>query len=160
MTQFLTRLFRYLGNNAIAVVALMVALGGTSYAAFSLPAGSVGTRQLQNSAVTPAKLSRGAIGGYVLAWAHVGINGHIWSGSRGAYADVPTDTPSPVSTLVGWHGVKLPNSCVPIVTPQNTNPNLGQQTNATLGVHQLSVWTYNAQGHYTHFPFYVAVICR
>ncbi len=47
--------------NAAATIALFVAFGGTSYAAFSLPAGSVGTKQLKNGAVTKAKLARGAV---------------------------------------------------------------------------------------------------
>ena len=42
----------------ISLIALFVALGGTSYAAItSLPANSVGTKQLKNSAVTDTKLS-------------------------------------------------------------------------------------------------------
>lgn len=41
----------------VSVVALVVALGGTSYAAFTLPKNSVGTRQLKNKAVTPAKVA-------------------------------------------------------------------------------------------------------
>jgi len=45
--------------NAAATIALFVALGGTSYAALSLPAGSVGTRQLRSGAVTEAKLAHG-----------------------------------------------------------------------------------------------------
>lgn len=45
--------------NVTVTIALFVALGGTSYAAFSLPAGSVGTKQLKNGAVTRAKLAHG-----------------------------------------------------------------------------------------------------
>jgi hypothetical protein len=41
----------------VACVALVVALGGTSYAAFNLPANSVGTKQLRRGAVTKAKLA-------------------------------------------------------------------------------------------------------
>lgn len=41
----------------VAYLALFVALGGGAYAAGVLPAGSVGTRQLQPAAVTPAKLA-------------------------------------------------------------------------------------------------------
>jgi hypothetical protein len=156
----LTRLLHYVRHHAIAITALIVALGGTSYAAFTLPANSVGTQQLRNSSITPVKLKDRAIGGYVLAWAHVAANGHIYSGSRGAFADVPTpQVAGPSSTIVGWHGLRLPNRCIPVITPENTNPNFGQQANAKLGVHQLNVWTYNAQGQYGHFPFYVAVIC-
>ncbi len=40
----------------LAGIALLVALGGTSYAAIVLPANSVGTRQLQNSAVNSVKV--------------------------------------------------------------------------------------------------------
>ena len=46
----------------VSVVALTVALGGTSYAAFSLPTGSVGTKQLKNKAVTNAKLAPNSVG--------------------------------------------------------------------------------------------------
>jgi hypothetical protein len=42
----------------VACVALAVAVGGTSYAAFRLPAGSVGTVQLKNGAVTNSKVKR------------------------------------------------------------------------------------------------------
>jgi hypothetical protein len=37
--------------NVVATLALFVALGGSSYAAFVLPANSVGTQQLRNGAV-------------------------------------------------------------------------------------------------------------
>jgi len=37
---------RFLRGNTIALLALFLALGGTTYAAVSLPANSVGTKQL------------------------------------------------------------------------------------------------------------------
>ncbi len=40
----------------IATIALLVALAGTGYAATSLPANSVGNKQLQNNAVTSSKV--------------------------------------------------------------------------------------------------------
>jgi hypothetical protein len=49
----------YLRRHHIGIIALFVALGGTSYAATQLPANSVGTRQIRTGAVTPAKLSPG-----------------------------------------------------------------------------------------------------
>lgn len=49
-------------SNVIATLALFVALGGASYAASELPAGSVGTEQLKDKAVTPRKLAPSAIG--------------------------------------------------------------------------------------------------
>ena len=47
--------------NVTATMALIVALGGTSYAAISLPANSVGSRQLKRDAVTNSKLGAGAV---------------------------------------------------------------------------------------------------
>jgi hypothetical protein len=46
----------------VSLIALFVALGGTSYAAITtLPRNSVGTPQLKNSAVTGAKIENGAV---------------------------------------------------------------------------------------------------
>jgi hypothetical protein len=42
--------------NVTSTLALIVAVGGTSYAAISLPAGSVGSRQLRNHSVTDVKV--------------------------------------------------------------------------------------------------------
>ena len=47
--------------NVTATLALVVALGGTSYAAISLPANSVGTKQLKKRAVTNSKLRPNAV---------------------------------------------------------------------------------------------------
>jgi hypothetical protein len=47
----------------VSVVALAVALGGTSYAAFTLPENSVGTKQLKHGAVTSNKIAQGAVTG-------------------------------------------------------------------------------------------------
>jgi len=46
--------------NVVACLALFVALGGASYAAFKLPKNSVGRKQIKKAAVTPAKLSKAA----------------------------------------------------------------------------------------------------
>ena len=46
----------------VSMIALFIALGGTSYAAITrLPANSIGTKQLKNNAVTAAKIKNGAI---------------------------------------------------------------------------------------------------
>ena len=47
--------------NVTSTLALIVALGGTSYAATMLPADSVGTSQLKASAVTSGKVKDGAL---------------------------------------------------------------------------------------------------
>ena len=46
---------------AVAFVALLVALGGTSYAVVALPANSVGKKQLKKNAVTSVKVKNGAL---------------------------------------------------------------------------------------------------
>ena len=48
----------------VACVALVVALGGVSYAAAVLPANSVGAAQLQKKAVTASKLKKNAVTGH------------------------------------------------------------------------------------------------
>jgi hypothetical protein len=45
----------------IACIALIVALGGTGYAAVTLPANSVGTAQLKKNAVTSLKVKNGSL---------------------------------------------------------------------------------------------------
>lgn len=45
----------------ISLIALFVALGGTSYAAITLPKNSVGTKQLKKDAVTGVKIKKGAV---------------------------------------------------------------------------------------------------
>jgi hypothetical protein len=49
--------------NATATIALFVALGGSAYAAASLPKNSVGTKQLKAGSVTSAKIKNGAVTG-------------------------------------------------------------------------------------------------
>jgi hypothetical protein len=45
----------------VACVALVIAMGGTGYAAVQLPAGSVGTKQLKKKAVTGKKIAANAV---------------------------------------------------------------------------------------------------
>jgi hypothetical protein len=52
---------RHLRSNAVAYLALFVALGGTSYAAIKLPAGSVGSKQIKNGTVKNADLAANAV---------------------------------------------------------------------------------------------------
>jgi hypothetical protein len=47
--------------NVMSTLAVAIALGGTSYAAVTLPRGSVDTKQLRAGAVTDAKVKRGSL---------------------------------------------------------------------------------------------------
>jgi hypothetical protein len=55
------RLFAYLRAHHVALLALFVALGGSSYAAIKLPKNSVGSRQITSGAVTAVKLHTNAV---------------------------------------------------------------------------------------------------
>lgn len=69
----------------ISLIALFVALSGTSYAALNLPKNSVGTKQLQKSAVTGPKIANGAVTSTKIAngvvptvmWAVINGNGTV-----------------------------------------------------------------------------------
>lgn len=52
---------RFLRGNTIALLALFIALGGTTYAATALPKNSVGTKQLKKNAVTAVKIKSGSV---------------------------------------------------------------------------------------------------
>jgi hypothetical protein len=56
----------------VACIALIVALGGTGYAALKLPANSVGAKQLKKGAVVRAKIKNGAVDASKLAPNSVG----------------------------------------------------------------------------------------
>jgi hypothetical protein len=109
----------HLRANAIAYLALFVALGGTSYAAISIPRNSVGTRQLRNGAVTGRKLGKGSvtpatldgrsIAGYVAFWARVDQSGQVLASS------VPATTTNWASGAgyITFHRV-LSTDCFPL----------------------------------------------
>lgn len=59
----MNRFARFLRSNTIALVALFVALGGTTYAATALPRNSVGPLQLKKNAVTGPKVRNNSLTG-------------------------------------------------------------------------------------------------
>jgi len=61
--RFRHRLSRPSPALVIAIIALIISMGGTGYAAFTLPNNSVGTKQLKNGAVTAAKVKRHSLTG-------------------------------------------------------------------------------------------------
>ncbi|MGK2876994.1 MAG: hypothetical protein ACSLFF_00215 [Solirubrobacterales bacterium] len=54
---------KYARQNAVAFLALFVALSGTAYAAAKLPSNSVGTKQIKKSAVIGAKVKKNTLTG-------------------------------------------------------------------------------------------------
>jgi hypothetical protein len=59
----MTSFTQYVRHHHIALLALFLALGGTSYAAISLPKASVGTDQLKHASVTTTKIAPGSVTG-------------------------------------------------------------------------------------------------
>ena len=120
-----TRILDYLRRNAIALTALgcsLLALGGASYAAVSLPNNSVGTAQLRNDAVTPPKLNHRSIGGYVAAWAQTNNGCELVASSGGArIANDHPCSPTGGALIISWRG-KFPRSrlaCVAVGVPSS-----------------------------------------
>jgi hypothetical protein len=101
-------LLDHLHRHAVGYVALFVAIGGTGYAATSLPRGSVGARQIKNHSITPSKFSQRFITGNVRAWAVVGSDGHVFAG--GGKPQVQASSAIPGSYLVTW-GVNIKTDC-------------------------------------------------
>jgi hypothetical protein len=100
---------RHLGyGNVVATVALFVALGGVGYAAITLPANSVGTRQLKNGSVTLRKISRAARralhgpGGLVGPQGPKGPKGD--KGPKGSTGPKGAQGPACLATIPGCQG--------------------------------------------------------
>jgi len=70
--QTIRRHFSY--ANVMATVAVILALGGSAYAAIHLKKNSVGARQLKRNSVTNVKIANGAVNGAKIADGSVGIS--------------------------------------------------------------------------------------
>lgn len=92
----------------ISLIALFVALGGTSYAVITLPAKSVGNRELKSDAVTSAKIRPRSVARSDLApTARVGARGPRGAtgptGATGAPGDaVAPEAWRPLEFAAGW----------------------------------------------------------
>jgi hypothetical protein len=165
-----TKILAYARSNAIALLALFVALGGTSYAAIAIPKNSVGSRQLRNRAVTESKLGKRSvtaanlngksIAGYVADWAQIGPDGSVF----GANPHVTVTVPSPGrgQYFVTWNR-RIPPRCFPFSSVTNAiQP--GYATTIFRGVFAkpfagVNVQTYDATGALAPEAFSVAIIC-
>ena len=166
------RLLLHLRNNTVGYLALFVALGGTSYAAISLPAGSVGTRQLRNGAVTSKKLSRGAvtagaldsksIAGHIADWAQIRSDGQVISSAP--RATVIVTTPGRGLYRVSWNRA-IGSKCMALAEPSNVSAVAGSATATTFGPSgrgrgtNLLVQTFDGSGNNVPENVNVIVIC-
>src|SRR5215211_726278 len=97
---------RYLGRHHLALLALFVALGGTSYAAVKLPRNSVGTPQLKNGAVTKKKISKATIRGLK---GQRGPKGDTGPSTGAAGGDLTGSYPNPGIAAGAVTGAKVAN---------------------------------------------------
>jgi hypothetical protein len=150
----MNRIVRDLRGNAVAYLALFVALGGTSYA-LSIPANSVGTRQLKNHSITPIKLDPSKIGASVRAWALVGPNGALIA-SRPKGARIVSWDPTFDTGLLRWRA--LAHNCVALSSGADGFVRAevlpGPGTNATVQFE-----TYGPAGEPTAQKASIAVLC-
>src|SRR5215207_6063743 len=87
----------------VALLALFIALGGTSYAAITLPAGSVGTKQLKKNAVTSKKVKNSSLQAKDFA------PGSLPAGPRGATGPTGPRGPAGQQGLRGLTGARGPS---------------------------------------------------
>jgi len=162
----MTRIANHIRNNVVGYLALFVALGGTSYAAVSLPAGSVGTQQLRNGAVTGRKLANQAvtaasldpksIAGHIVAWAEIHFGNLV----------AVSNPPATVGTVGGspaviWHK-RIPMNCGAIATPNDDVGSAVVQTRDAEYVGRstaFQVQTVNSSGINQPVSFNIVVIC-
>jgi len=174
----LIRLLESIRSNAIAYLALgisLLALSGGAYAAFTLPAnsvgarqirsGAVGARQIHNGSIDPVKLDHALIGGTIRHWARVNPQGQIVASSGNARELI--QPPSVGRYEIAWgHDVFSPQRCTVIATPLADLPT-GELTGLLVtwppapistGT-QVQVAASNAQGTAVNLAFSMAVIC-
>jgi len=168
----MTRLLAHLRGQAVAYLALFVALGGTSYAALSLPANSVGTKQLRNGAVTGRKLANDAVGaanldpksiaGHIADWAQIGADGNVISSAPRASVNVTS--PGRGLYRVSWNH-SIPSRCMAMADPSNVSAVVGSATATTFGPSghgrgtNLLVQTFDGSGNNVPENVNVVVIC-
>jgi hypothetical protein len=150
----MTRIIDHVRGNLVAYLALFVALGGTSYAAVQLPAGSVGARELKNRSITAAKLNPASIAGSVAAWARVNANGQLFA-SRGEPKLQSNPFAPPGYYTFNWKAGPFAKCAVVATVTQGS---LGYATATGVG-HQISVTTYGTDGRPAALPFSLAAIC-
>lgn len=156
------RILSHIRANIVAWLALFVALGGTGYAAVSLPAGSVGSRALQNHSITPDKFNRQFINGTVRAWAVVGPSGNVQEGAGKPIVGGIKGTSG--SYVITWKNVAAPTrrGCFALAGLVGDN-GAGSATAGLVAAStrnwRVGVNTYGAQGQPLPQYFYVALVC-
>ncbi len=180
----MTRLRRHLSYaNVTATLALAVALGGTSYAAFSLPRNSVGHRQLQPGAVRSREVKNGSLSVTDLSVAarntlhgQQGVSGPAGPAGPAAIEYFAAFRSSGVKSAgnstyggsggaIGSYKVGFARSvagCAYTATLGTTDTTAVPAGRITVGANpdgSVAVYTYDVNGSPTDLPFHVLVAC-
>jgi hypothetical protein len=165
-----TRILDYLRQHALAAAAFVcsiLALAGSSYAAFTI-SGS----QIRNHTINPTKFNPKYINGEVRAWAIVGPNGNVIAG-RGE-PRVAAQAADPGGYVIRWSvrvrrcsteatvdpAISPPTEVKPVVGNPAVPFTAGFATGTTARLHnQTSIQTFDQQGQPTPLGFDVTVIC-
>lgn len=165
-----TNLINYLRRHALAAAAFVcsiLALAGSSYAAFTI-SGS----QIRNHTINPVKLNPKFINGNIRAWAIVAPNGRVIAGAGGPR--VTATFVAPGNYGIRWRvkvarcstEVTIDSAISPITervaVPGNSSQpfTAGFAVAATVQRHNVTgIQTYDEQGRPTPLGFDVAVIC-
>jgi hypothetical protein len=149
----------------IGIIALFVALGGTSYAAVvSVPRNSVGTAQLKNGAVTAKKISAAARLSPVI-YAHVMIDGTIDAAQSKGITQSMIHLRSTSAYCFSGLPFKPKNGSVAIDYAHATTEDselaeleisTGTATDCNAGEH-IEVATISTPGTYDQEPFYLVL---
>jgi len=148
----MTRVIKHVRSNVVAYLALFVALGGTSYAAVSIP----------NHSVTPSKLDSKLLGGYVRGWVKVSSSGRlIASGGRW---NASMDSASPGRYSIAWRSLPSSNctsfGSVDVAPGPATTPGFLVSTTFKHRGHEFTgVNTYAASGQQMPLPFDLILVC-
>jgi hypothetical protein len=153
----------YLKQNVLGAIAIFIALGGTGYAAIAIPRNSVGSLQLRNHSIAPAKFDQRFINGNIRAWVVANANGTVQTGVGKPSVQL---VGSPGNYLVQWKKIAAlsQRGCFAI-TGLTSGYGPGFTTEgfrARSRPHQpagVYVATYDAQGQPLAESFYAAVVC-
>jgi hypothetical protein len=156
---FGTKIHRPSPALVVAVLALLIAMSGTAYAAVTLAPNSVGTAQLKNGAVTLTKIAASAQGSLKpRAWATVKANGTIVGRSGMSRSVNHADA--------GVYNLTLSKRATKCAAIASENPGLGGFVTggiaqASLSGRQLQVLTLYYSGSFSvaDEPFSVVVYC-
>ena len=151
----MNRLLKHARANVVAYLALFVALGGSSYAAFDLP----------NHSIDPVKLNPRTMGGYVRAWASVSATGRVIASGGGVRVLVDSGV-APGHYIIDW-SPRPTTSCEAIGSvdlrgiAEQAAPGyvLADAAGTKSRGEQSFVQTYNAQGQPAALPYDVELVC-